>query len=431
MSNAGGSQLTSLDSPDIVPYWARLPKFFLYPFHLGAIALILVSMGLAYVAQYTFFVSVLLWLISIGFVRYGYAVLENTARGHLTPDRLFGADGVDAAYRPYKQWVILALVAVLTAIVGRWLGWWAGALLYLVFMFALPASMMSLGVSDSLFEAINPRVLVSVIAQLGWAYVLLDFFLLMLSGSSGAAFMLIRRWLPPSFALPVFFGLQLYFGLVMFNMIGYVLYQYHDRLGLDVNQPRELRRPEDKERIAQLLDENRVEDALGIAYEAQRRNPDDLEAHDRYHRLLLLANKNDQALSHAQRFIPLLLRQQRSARALEARAACRGIKSDFRLERAADQLELARGAATHRDDRAVMQLLLQFDRHYPDCAEIAGAWLLQAKTMTDRIKQDQPAMQLLRLLIRKYPQAPEAQEAKQYLAVLENMARLKAGSRSV
>jgi hypothetical protein len=344
--------------------------------------------------------------------------------------RLFGDDGVDAAYRPYKQWVILALIFALTSIAARGLGLWAGALAYLLFMFALPASMMSLGVSDSFFEAINPRTVFSVIGQLGYAYLLLDFFLLMLSFSSGAAFMLLWRWVPPSLALPVFFGLQLYFGLVMFNMIGYVLYQYHDRLGLEVHDPHDVREPEDKERIAQLVEENRIEDALGVAYEAQRKNPDDSEAHDRYHRLLVLANKTDKALAHAQHFIPLLLSRQRGARALEVRAACRDIKSDFRMERANDQLELARSAAHHQDGRAVMQLLLQFDRRYPDCAEISGAWLLQAKTMTDRFNQDQAAMQLLRLLLSRYPKAPEAQEAKQYLAVLENMARLKAGSRS-
>ena len=91
MTNAGESQSRIYaDSSDIVPFWSRLPRFFLYPLHFGAVALILVSMALAYVAQYTFFVFGLLGLISIGFVRYGYAVLENTARGHLTADHLFG-----------------------------------------------------------------------------------------------------------------------------------------------------------------------------------------------------------------------------------------------------------------------------------------------------------------------------------------------------
>ena len=115
---------------------------------------------------------------------------------------------------------------------------------------------------------------------------------------------------------------------------------------------------------------------------------------------------------------------------MEVYAACRNTKDDFRMQNASDQLELARGAAVQRDDRAVMRLLLQFDRRYPDSSEIPGAWLLQAKTMADRIKQDHAAMQLLRLLLGKYPKAPEAQEARQYLTVLQNMARLEGGNRN-
>jgi len=430
MTNAGESQSRIYaDSSDIVPFWSRLPSFFLYPLHFGAVALILVSMALAYVAQYTFFVFGLLGLISIGFVRYGYAVLENTARGHLTAEHLFGEDGADATYRPYKQWAILALIGVLVSIATQWLGWGLGLVLYLLFMFALPASMMWLGVSDSLLEALDPRTLVFIIGQLGSAYVLLDFFLLMLSGSSAAAFLLIWRWVPPSLAIPVFFGLQLYFGLVMFNMIGYVLYQYHDRLGLEVHRSVETRKPDDKELIAQLVEENRIEDALGVAYEAQRLSPDDLDAQDRYHKLLLLAKKADKVLSHAQRFIPLLLRKQRNARAMEVYAACRNTKDDFRMESAANQLELARGAAAQRDDRAVMRLLLQFDRRYPESSEVPGAWLLQAKTMADRINQDQAAMPPLRRWHRTCRKRADGKAGQRYLTVLQNMARLEGGNR--
>src|SRR5437016_4849199 len=119
MNETGTSELRIFaDTSDIVPFWARLPRFFLYPLRLGSLA--------------------------------------------------------------------------------------------------LPGSRMSLVVSDSLLEAINPRTLVFIIGQIGWPYVLLCFFLFMLSGSSFAAFFLIGHWLSPWLFLPVFLGLQIYFGLVMF-----------------------------------------------------------------------------------------------------------------------------------------------------------------------------------------------------------------------
>src|SRR2546430_471735 len=117
MNETGTSELRIFaDTSDIVPFWARLPRFFLYPLRLGSLALIALSMALAYVAQLTHFVFPLLALISIGFVRYGYAVLESTARGRSSNQPLFGEDGVDSAWRPYKQWVVFVLIAVGTAI---------------------------------------------------------------------------------------------------------------------------------------------------------------------------------------------------------------------------------------------------------------------------------------------------------------------------
>ncbi|MBI3149365.1 MAG: hypothetical protein HYZ17_12720 [Betaproteobacteria bacterium] len=409
------------DTSDIVPFWQRLPGFFAYPLHLAAGLLILVSMALAFLVQFTGFGVILLVLVSVGYVRYGYLVLEHTARGNLTPDRIFsGQSSGDNPWRPYKQWLILAVMTGLSSVAGIWLGWTLGFLCYVIFMFALPASMMSLGVNGSFREAIDPRVLWFIISQLGGAYVLLGFFLLLLSGSSWAAFSLLMSWVPPSLAMPVWFGLEVYFGLVMFNLMGYVLYQYHDRLGLDV-RPAEARKPSEQELIAKAIDENRVQDALGLAYEAQRTRPDDLEAIETYGKLLFLAKQPEKALAQAQRLIPLLLAKQRGLRALEVFKAAREASVEFRLVRAADQLALARAAAIERDDRLVMRLLLQFDRHYAGAAEVPTAWLLQARIMSERMKQDEAAMQLLRLLRGKYPKAPEAEEAKRLYTALKNI----------
>src|SRR5258708_20882778 len=60
MTDIGSSEVRIFaDTSDIVPFWARLPRFFLSPLHLGAIALIAVSMTLAYVAQFTMHVCCL------------------------------------------------------------------------------------------------------------------------------------------------------------------------------------------------------------------------------------------------------------------------------------------------------------------------------------------------------------------------------------
>ncbi|CAG0966703.1 hypothetical protein BURK2_01038 [Burkholderiales bacterium] len=410
------------DSSDIAPFWQQMPSFFAYPFHWTSGLVIGVCMGLALFTQFTGFGFLLMSLASVAYVRFGYLVLEHTAHGHLTPDGLWGGESsADSPWRPYKQWFILALIFGLCSVAGYHLGWTLGFLLYVICMFALPASMMSLGVNGSLRESIDPRVLWFIISQLGGAYLLLGFFLLLLSASSWAVFALIVKWIPEILGVPVFVGLETYFGLVTFHLMGYVLYQYHDRLGLDVRSRSEAKQPTEQELISKALDENRVQDALGLAYEAQRTRPDDLDAIERYFKLLLLAKQPEKALNQAQRLIPLLLAKQRGLRALECYLAAREVSTEFRMVRAGDQLALARTAALERKDLLVMKLLLQFDRVYAGAAEVPTAWLLQARTMSERLKQDEAAMQLLRLLRGKYPKAPEAEEAKRLYTALKNI----------
>lgn len=410
------------DTTDIVPFWRRLPDCFAFPLHWMSLLLVAISMVPAFFVQFTGFGWLLLALVSVAYVRYGYLILEHTARGNPTHEGIFAGFGKNEhPWRPYKQWLILALIGGISALAGTWLGWVMGFFCYVVLVGMLPASMMSLGVNDSLREAIDPRVLWFIISQLGGGYIVLGLFLLVLSGSSWAVFALLVSWAPPSLALPIWFGLQAYFGLVMFNLMGYVLYQYHDRLGLEIVQPGLKKEPTEQERIAQALDENRIQDALGLANEAQRTRPDDLDAIERYFKLLLLAKQPEKALTQAQRLIPLLLRKQRGVRALEIYQAARESATEFRMVRAADQMALARAAAIERDDRLVMKLTLQFDRHYAGAAEVPAAWLLQAKVMSERMKQDEAAMQLLRLLRGKYPKSPEAEEAKRLYTALKNI----------
>jgi hypothetical protein len=429
MRDAEGLQLRIYaDTSAIVPFWSRVPEFFRYPLHWASIGLILVTFVLAFATQGTVIGGLLMTLLSVAAVRYGYIVLDRTAQGHLDAKELFDESAAnDAPYRPYKQWLVFVLWGLITTLVAHWLGWAFAAVVSLALLIALPASIMSLGINDSLLEAIDPRALLFIITQIGWAYALLCVFLMMLLSSPGAALVLVAGWIPANLLYPLICGLQSYFLIVMFNLMGYVLFQYHDRLGLAVHRPEFNEKPDDKALFAKALEENRIEDALGLAYEMQRLNPEDVEAQERHYKILLLAKKNDKALYSAQKLLPLLLRKGRDARALEVYAECRGLQAEFRLTKSADQLMLAHAALAQRENTVAMHALLRFEKLYPESPEAPAAWLLQAKIMAERLHKDEAAMQLLRLLRGKFPKSPEAVEAKQYLAALTNFARIRAG----
>ena len=69
----------------VVPFWTRLPKFFVYPLHPKPLLLIALLSFAAMLLSWLPFVNLILWGILI---KYCYAVLTNTARGNLRPPDL-------------------------------------------------------------------------------------------------------------------------------------------------------------------------------------------------------------------------------------------------------------------------------------------------------------------------------------------------------
>lgn len=417
-----------LGKSEITPFWRRMPRFFLYPFHLTPLVAItlaaLLTLFIGIVPFGTFLVPL---AIAIGFFRYAYRVLDRTAHGILSPEQASEQFHSDGAYRIYKQLGVFIVFGAVSGAVTAALGDLVGKGTELILSLALPATVMVLAVTNSLRRAVNPIVLWQLMRTIGWPYLLLNFCTTALWVAASYIAVAASAVVPTAMVPPLVAWVLMFFMLVMFNMMGYVLYQYHDRLGLEQKGAPGANAAETGiDRIAELVEENRISDAIDLAYEAQRRDPEDLNARERYHRLLDLGGKQAQLVSHAQSYIKLLLRKNKAARAIELFEGTRKKEPSFRLDSAADQLEVAGVATRLGHHKFAMQALLQFDRHYANSREIPAAWLLQGKILADRLKQDRPALQLLRLLVSKYPDAPQAAEARQQLAVLERLQAAKA-----
>lgn len=412
----------------IIPFWRRMPRFFLYPLHLTpVVGITLGALAMLLIGIVPFGAIVVPLAIAVAFFRYAYRVLDRTAHGILSPEQPAEQFASEGAHRIYKQLAVFIVFGTVVGVVGLLLGELAEKAAELLLSLALPATVMVLAVTNSLRRAVNPVVLWQLIRTIGWPYLLLNFCTTALWVAASVVAVGASEVVPTAMVPTLFAWVLMFFMLVMFNMMGYVLYQYHDRLGLEqegVAAKGVAESPVD--RIAGLVEENRIADAIDIAYEAQRRNPDDLDARERYHRLLELGGSQAQLLSHARGYIKVLLQKNRAARAVELFNSARKTEPSFRLEAATDQIELAGAADRLGDHKSAMQALLQFDRHYANSRAIPAAWLLQGQILSNRLKQDRPAFQLLKLLVSKYPNAPEAVEARRQLGMLERLQAAKA-----
>ena len=417
------------DEADITPFWLRLPLFFRYPLHAEPLLYMLV---LALATLLGFLVPLPMPLdhlivhfgVWLAFIRYAYKTLGQTAQGLLTPEQHQFHEDKERANLPYKQFAIFVVVAFVLGFAGRAGGLVFGAVL-IFSVLSLPASVMILAITRSFRAGLNPLGAVGMMRTIGMPYLGLCAFLFLLSASQQALQMLLMPRLPGWMILPVMNLVAMYFTLIMFNLMGYVVYQYHHLLGVQISSAASNNgKPvaEGADAIGQLIAAGQITEALDLAYEAQRTAPDEVGTNRRYHKLLALAGQNDRLLSHSKRYLSLLLLKDRSEEALELYRGMQQRDAAYAPEQPGQLLQLAEAARRRREFPEALALIRGFDKRFPNHADIPAVYLFGARVLCENLRNDASARQILKALLKRYPDHPAGVEAKQLMTVLDRLA---------
>lgn len=456
------------DGQSAPPFWNRLPRFFLLPFQLHPFALLaattLVSMLVGYRMFSAWLVQLLLMLM---FYKFAYATLTRLARGHEHAPTLtqgLAGEGMELAV---KQFFVFVLLFVVLGFVRVFLGTVAASIYYVAMILSIPASVMALAIERRFASAVDPTILFGIIKRIGVPYLALFFMLGVLS--SGPA--MIQRYMVKSvggeyFALqkedpravdpmearrikesfeskmfhlviPVSIFANGYFTLVMFSMMGYVLFQNHRRLGLEVD--------EDTESIAEssaakasehpllgdieaLIKEGRVEQAISRLRKRVLLHRQDRVLHDRFHGLLALSGDVPRLTGHGAEYIGMLLQSADRAKAVKVYRDCKRADSDFKLDSPNQVYPLAETMFGVGEYPLLVQLANGFHRAYPNHPDIPRLYLLVARTLSEGLNQEEKALPILQLLRQRYPDDPIAAQVDQYLATVEALLSVKGAS---
>ncbi|MFW5969484.1 MAG: hypothetical protein ACOCP9_02495, partial [Halofilum sp. (in: g-proteobacteria)] len=181
----------------IVPFWNRMPRFFLYPLTPpGLYVLLLLAVANATVLDLMhaggggFIAGLVVSLVAAVFsIKYGYDILERTANGHTLPPRLNRDTLLDGYELPFKQiavFIILGLVGWGIAILLPPALVVAGFVVYGIAVVALlPAIIMTLALERSVSAALNPVTLFGIAFRIGWPYFAVLGLLIRLNGGAG------------------------------------------------------------------------------------------------------------------------------------------------------------------------------------------------------------------------------------------------------
>jgi hypothetical protein len=411
----------------ITPFWNRMPRFFLYPLTPpGLYVLLVLAFANATVLDLMkaggggFVVGLVVSVVAAVFsIKYGYDILERTANGHTLPPRLNRETLLDGYELPFKQiavFIVLGLVAWAMMVMLPPALMLVGFVIYLLAVIALfPAIVMTLALERSVFAALNPATLFGIASRIGWPYFAVFGLLLLLNGGAGTVMSLFGEGLP--LAARAFLGafFQNLFFFTMMNLMGYLIFQYHDRVGY---APETLADADDG--WGELLDPVDEDIEAGeYASAAQRlrslirEHPEhSIELRQQRHQILKLTDDEDAQVDNAGTLLGELIDANRLREATEIFIDITDIDNGLRPARETDYEPLMNMLVQRGEYRRAVRMANGFHKDFPESPSIPPLYLEVARIFSDFLQQPDKARQVADFLIRHFPDHPATTRAQ-------------------
>ena len=413
---------------DIKPFWLISGKFFLYPLHLYPLSFMVILTILYAQFDPTLMGKLMRFVISLVFMKYTYAVLEDTALGHLKPLPINTKVINNELDLPIKQFILTFAISATNFYVYQNFGYTVVSVTAFISSVMFPANLMVLAMEHSFFAAFNPILVFNVIKRIGAPYFLLTFLLSTLITASG----IVMNFVYDSFSYQTFSlissFINMYFVLIMAHLLGYTLYQYHDELGYQINNDEEIdgkftEAAIDPElRIIEILikegkyDEAKTKLALLI-----KENPSNNEAQLNNLKLYQLSGDDEGYNKYTKKYISYLFSTQQTAQIIKILPMIFSVNPSFKPEQAKERFELAKLLKQNGQSKSAVSLINNLHVDFPEFTQIPEAYLLASKILCEQLGNDKQAANILNFLLKKYPGNEYRQEIIDYLEVVNNL----------
>ncbi|KGQ19987.1 putative membrane protein [Lysobacter dokdonensis DS-58] len=315
----------AVSSPE--PFWHRIPSIILYPLR-GAALITLVM--LAVLALFRI-IPVVGWILGglmwLGAYKYAFEILRRSADGDMeAPEIVMSVDN-GVVWRFLAMQFVMILFVVGLALTGSMALVVAGLVLV---VFLQPAVTMTLAMTGSLSDALNPSMAFAVVGRVGWPYLAVVGLLFVIQASALTAGAWLGNFMPP-FAAGWVSTVLAFWGLFSaFHLMGYLVYQAHEELGYDpATMQADAARPTlttaNDIAIAQaepLIREGRMQDAIALLRTEVRTRAVSVEVHDLYRRLLQKAGDPQTVQEHARQYLHQLMMEKQDRKALGLLREC-------------------------------------------------------------------------------------------------------------
>jgi tetratricopeptide (TPR) repeat protein len=255
------------------------------------------------------------------------------------------------------------------------------------------------------------------------------FFLLLLGAAPAVVMKYIIKFFPAGLHLLLYGLAQSYYMIVSYHLMGYVILQYHEEVGYEVDfddfrdPSLETAEPEKIDPDAVILKEvnpmiqdGNLDEAISAIKDMTRKDGiASVDLSDRYYKLLKMKKRTSEMLEHGINHLDLLAADNNKPKAVEVYTECRKIEPKF-LPSPVFLLKLAGWLNEAGKTKEAVGIYNSLVKAYPKNHLTPKAYFRAAQIIHDRLMNPEKARKILNSLISKYPDNEIVPHVKNYIA---------------
>jgi tetratricopeptide (TPR) repeat protein len=418
----------------IDPFWRRLPQIFAYPlssFH-PIVLIISLSILIALFFGPGLFKLLVRGALLLVVLKYSFEALKATASGDLRPPQISSKTISDDIDQVLKQYALYFLIFMAFGWLFAAINPLIGVLFLIIALFYAPSMVILLVTTNSLFHALNPLIFIRLAYRIGWGYLLMYLFLFLLGGAPSIAAQFIIKLLPASLHIFLVSIAQSYYTIISYHLMGYVILQYHDEIGYEIEHDDFKERSFDKTESVQadagalilkeinpLIQDGKYEDAIAVIKKMTHGvEITNVELSNRYYSLLKMTNRISHMLECGINHLDLIIKDKQRSEALKIYSECMEKDQGF-LPTAMSLFKLGEWLNETGKIKEAVRTYTRLIKEYPDNPLVPKSYFRAAQIFNDRMMKPEKAINILNGLIKKYPGHEIVPQIENYLASIK------------
>lgn len=413
----------------VEPFWRRLQESFRYPLSSDGMFIVVAATLAPLLASGLPIWSIIIFLFFNGaLLKYCFTCLMCTAMGNFKPPHV--REAYDGSFQILFSLILLTAV-VSTVVIGAYiyLGVATGSILGALALILMPAMLIRFAQSESVVDALNPILALRIVTTIGLPYGLLLAFIIIMMSSVGVLHSFFDYFLPKGAGL-IQSIVSNYYAVVIFHLIGYMLFQFQRELGYSArldNDSNESRSPIDRRlaKIEVLIKSGEYEQAIECFEQGIKEQPLELRLWDEYMEFLYAVKKPNFIRDLADRLIDTFIQTRRQEKLLNHFKRIRLFVPDYMPAKPDARLKIAVLLKEQGDLKTALLLLNGLHKSHPHFPKLVLAYELMASLLDQQPQYHTQAQKCRELIeqLRLREQKSQEEKAVQVQHIKQDIAK--------